>query len=156
MDFARVFVSPLSRARQTCVLAGYGPRAEERAELLLEWDYGAYQGLTVQQVRAVRPDWALWRDGCPGGETATAVGVRVDRLLDDVARVPGDVLLFAHGHLLRVSPRGGWAFRRRLACGWPSPPPRSASSGWSTPTASSGRGTTSPTFKGEAAAASPA
>ncbi len=101
LDFARVFVSPLSRARQTCALAGYGQRAEERAELL-EWDYGAYQGLTAQQVLATRPDWALWQDGCPGGETAVAVGARVDRLLEEVARVEGNVLLFAHGHLLRV------------------------------------------------------
>ena len=101
VDFARVLVSPLSRARQTCALAGYGQRAEERAELL-EWDYGAYQGLTAQQVLAARPDWALWRDGCPAGDTAAAVGARVDRLLDEVTRVQGNVLLFAHGHLLRV------------------------------------------------------
>ncbi len=101
MRFARVLVSPLARARETCALAGLGPRAEERVELL-EWDYGQYEGQTSPQILAARPDWSLWRDGCPGGETAAEVGARVDRLLADVAQVEGNVALFAHGHLLRV------------------------------------------------------
>ncbi|MGO9831335.1 MAG: histidine phosphatase family protein [Myxococcaceae bacterium] len=101
MSFARVLVSPLARARETCALAGLGPRAEERVELM-EWDYGQYEGQTSPQILAARPDWSLWRDGCPGGETATEVGARVDRLLTEVAKVEGNLALFAHGHLLRV------------------------------------------------------
>ncbi len=98
---SRVFVSPLSRARETCALAGLGGRAEERADLM-EWDYGQYQAQTSSQILAARPDWSLWRHGCPEGETAALVGARVDRLLAEVESLPGNVALFAHGHLLRV------------------------------------------------------
>ena len=101
LAFARVFVSPLSRARETCALAGFAARAEERRDLL-EWDYGAYEGQTASQVLAARPDWSLWKHGCPAGETAAQVGARVDRLLVEVEAVQGHVALFAHGHLLRV------------------------------------------------------
>lgn len=99
--FARVFVSPLSRARDTCALAGLGERAEPRPDLL-EWDYGAYEGRTRVEILHERPDWSLWRDGCPQGETAQQVGARVDRILSEVHGVEGDVALFAHGHVLRV------------------------------------------------------
>ena len=100
-DFARVYSSPLSRAIETCRLAGLGDRAE-LTEALLEWDYGEYEGITTKEIRETRPDWFLWRDGCPGGETAEEVGARVDPLIAELEAVEGDVALFAHGHLLRV------------------------------------------------------
>jgi broad specificity phosphatase PhoE len=99
--FARVYSSPLSRARDTCELAGLGDRAE-LTEALLEWDYGEYEGITTKEIREKRPDWFLWRDGCPGGETAEEVGARVDPLIAELKRAEGDVALFAHGHILRV------------------------------------------------------
>jgi len=100
-DFARVLTSPLSRALETCRLAGFGDRAEPREELL-EWDYGEYEGLTTPQIRERRPDWYLWRDGCPGGESAADVGRRVDRVVAELREADGDAALFAHGHVLRV------------------------------------------------------
>jgi probable phosphoglycerate mutase len=100
-DFARVITSPLSRAVQTCELAGLGEGAE-RSDALLEWDYGEYEGLTTAQIRERRPGWVLWRDGCPGGETAAEVGARVDSLVAALLKARGDVALFAHGHVLRV------------------------------------------------------
>jgi broad specificity phosphatase PhoE len=99
--FARVYSSPLSRARDTCELAGLGDRAE-LTEALLEWDYGEYEGITTKEIREKRPDWFLWRDGCPGGETAEDVGARVDPLVAELKSADGDVALFAHGHILRV------------------------------------------------------
>jgi broad specificity phosphatase PhoE len=101
IGFTRVFVSPLSRARETCALAGLGERAEERPDLR-EWNYGQYEGRTSKQILAERPEWSLWRDGCPGGEVAAEVGARADRVLTEVRSVDGNVALFAHGHLLRV------------------------------------------------------
>jgi probable phosphoglycerate mutase len=100
-DFARVYSSPLSRAIETCRLAGLGDRAE-LTEALLEWDYGEYEGITTKEIRETRPDWFLWRDGCPGGETADEVGARLDPLIAELKSIDGDVALFAHGHLLRV------------------------------------------------------
>jgi broad specificity phosphatase PhoE len=100
-DFARVLSSPLGRALETCELAGLGERAELRDELL-EWDYGEYEGITTDEIRESRPGWHLWRDGCPGGETAAEVGARVDPLIEELAGLDGDGALFAHGHLLRV------------------------------------------------------
>jgi broad specificity phosphatase PhoE len=96
--FATVWSSPLARARETARLAGFAPA--ERSELL-EWDYGAYEGLTSAQIRELRPGWDLWRDGCPGGEDAADLERRADALL---ATLPpqGDVLVFSHGHMLRV------------------------------------------------------
>ena len=99
--FARVFSSPLSRALDTCRLAGLGAVAETRDELL-EWDYGDYEGLTTPEIREQRPDWSLWRDGCPGGEGPDDVAARVDRVIAEVQAADGDVALFAHGHVLRV------------------------------------------------------
>jgi broad specificity phosphatase PhoE len=99
--FAAVFTSPLSRATETCRLAGLGERAEVREELL-EWDYGEYEGMTTDDIRAGRPAWLLWRDGCPGGEDARQVGIRADRLIDELQRLDADAALFAHGHVLRV------------------------------------------------------
>lgn len=98
---ALVLTSPLARASETCRLAGYGDRAE-RCEDLVEWDYGEYEGLTTEQIRAVQPGWSLWADGVPGGETAAEVGRRADRVIELAKTAAGDVILFSHGHLLRV------------------------------------------------------
>jgi broad specificity phosphatase PhoE len=100
-SFAAVFTSPMSRARDTCRLAGLGDAAQQRDELL-EWDYGEYEGVTTPEIREGRPGWLLWRDGCPGGETAAEVGARVDRLIAELRGLDGDVAMFAHGHVLRV------------------------------------------------------
>ncbi|MQA75686.1 MAG: histidine phosphatase family protein [Solirubrobacterales bacterium] len=100
-SFARVLSSPLSRARETCRLAGLADRAEIREELR-EWDYGKYEGVTTAQIHAKRPRWVLWRDGCPGGEQPADVGARADQLLAELATQPGDVAIFGHGHMLRV------------------------------------------------------
>jgi broad specificity phosphatase PhoE len=100
-SFDAVFTSPMSRARETCRLAGFVDDAQVRDELL-EWDYGEYEGVTTAEIREQRPDWLLWRDGCPGGETAAEVGARVDRLIAELRSIDGDVALFAHGHVLRV------------------------------------------------------
>jgi broad specificity phosphatase PhoE len=99
--FALVLVSPLTRARETCDLCGLGAQAQERAELM-EWDYGDYEGLTTAQILATRPGWDLWRDGCPGGESAVQVGARADRVIAELAGIDGDVAVFSHGHMLRV------------------------------------------------------
>lgn len=97
----RVLVSPLARARETCLLAGLDAHAEVREELM-EWDYGSYEGRTTRDIHRERPDWDLWRDGSPGGESAAAVGTRVDNLLADLTEARGSVAVFSHGHLLRV------------------------------------------------------
>lgn len=99
--FALVLTSPLQRAAETCRLAGLGDVALLREELM-EWDYGAYEGRTTPEIRAEVPGWSLWRDGVPGGETAADVGRRVDRVIAEIGAVDGDVVLFAHGHVLRV------------------------------------------------------
>jgi len=96
-----VLTSPLQRARETCALAGYGDRAIVDDDLQ-EWDYGDYDGLTTDEIRRARPDWTLWRDSCPGGETAAQVGARADRVIARVRDAGGDAIAFAHGHLLRV------------------------------------------------------
>jgi broad specificity phosphatase PhoE len=100
-SFGRVLSSPLERAIETCRLAGLGEGVETTDDLL-EWDYGEYEGITTPQIRERRPDWYLWRDGCPGGEQPDDVARRVDRVLEKVAAEQQDVALFAHGHVLRV------------------------------------------------------
>jgi broad specificity phosphatase PhoE len=99
--FARVFVSPMRRARETCELAGLGNAAAIDPELA-EWSYGEYEGLTPEQIHEKAPGWLIFRDGCPGGETPEQVNARVDRVIARVRAVDGDVALFAHGHVLRV------------------------------------------------------
>ena len=99
--FSLVLTSPLRRARETCELCGFGERAQ-LCEELREWDYGDYEGLTSPQIRETDPGWSLWTDGCPGGESPAQVRERVDRLIERVAAVDGDVLGFAHGHVLRA------------------------------------------------------
>ena len=100
-DFGLVLSSPLRRARETCELAGFSDRAEI-VEDLREWDYGDYEGLTTPQIRESRPDWVLWRDGCPDGEQPDEVGARADRVIERMRGAGGDVLAFAHGHIFRV------------------------------------------------------
>ncbi len=100
-SFERVLVSPQTRARETCSLAGFGERSEARDELV-EWDYGEYEGLTDDQTEQRDPGWDLFRDGCPGGESPDQVAARVDRLLADVVGFEGTCLLVAHGKLLRA------------------------------------------------------
>ena len=100
--FSLVLCSPLRRARETCELAGFGGVAELCDELH-EWDYGEYEGLTSPQIRERDPNWSLWRDGCPGGESPEQVGARADRVLDRLRAAGGDALAFAHGHILRVT-----------------------------------------------------
>jgi probable phosphoglycerate mutase len=94
-----VLVSPSLRARETCELCGLGDRAQVREDLL-EWDYGDYEGLTTPQIQAERPGWSLWRDGCPGGESAADVGARADRVIAELGAASAAV--FSHGHMLRV------------------------------------------------------
>ena len=101
LDVARVLTSPLARARMTCALAGFGGRAEPDPDLA-EWDYGRYDGLTRAEIRAQRPDWDLWADGPPGGETIDQVAARAGRVVAAVAGGSGDVIAFAHGHVLRI------------------------------------------------------
>jgi broad specificity phosphatase PhoE len=104
--FAKVFTSPLRRASRTCDLAGFGAVAEVDADLV-EWNYGEYEGRRSVEIRAERPDWELFRDGAPGGETPAQIGARADRVVARVRAVRGDVLLFTSGHFIRV-----------LACRW--------------------------------------
>jgi broad specificity phosphatase PhoE len=100
--FALVLTSPLSRATDTCRLAGLGDGAMTTDDLL-EWDYGDYEGRRTADIRTERPGWSLWTDGVPNGETAAEVGRRVDRVIERVRAVDsGDVALVAHGHVLRV------------------------------------------------------
>jgi broad specificity phosphatase PhoE len=99
--FDLVLVSPLERARETARLAGLGDPCQVREDLL-EWDYGEYEGITTLEIRETRPDWYLWTDGVPGGETADEVGARCDRIVEEILGVEGDVAIFAHGHVLRA------------------------------------------------------
>jgi probable phosphoglycerate mutase len=101
LTFARVFTSPLVRAARTCELAGFRGVAEVDRDLL-EWNYGDYEGRRTSEIHAQRPDWQLFRDGCPGGETPEQVGARADRVVSRVRALQGDVLLFSSGHFLRV------------------------------------------------------
>ena len=100
-SFGLVLSSPLQRARETCELAGLAGQAQIEDDLR-EWNYGDYEGLTPQQIRAAQPKWQIFRDGCPGGESPQQVGERVDRVIARIRGVQGDVAVFAHGHLLRV------------------------------------------------------
>jgi probable phosphoglycerate mutase len=101
MTFAKVFTSPLQRAKRTCELAGFGCVAETDPNLM-EWDYGQYEGLRSTEILAQRPDWQLFRDGCPGGESPAQIGQRADRVVGRVRAVAGKVLLFSSGHFSRV------------------------------------------------------
>jgi probable phosphoglycerate mutase len=99
--FGRVFCSPLLRARRTCELSGWGAVAELEPDLR-EWDYGEYEGRRSADIRKGRPDWDIFRDGCPGGESPGQVSDRADRLIARLRGMPADVALFTHGHFGRV------------------------------------------------------
>lgn len=99
MAFDQVLTSPLRRAADTCRLAGFVGETEPD---LVEWDYGAYEGMPSKEIREDRPDWTLWEQGVPGGERAGDVGRRVDRVIERARGQAGDTLCFAHGHVLRV------------------------------------------------------
>src|SRR4051812_30196198 len=101
LSFAKVFTSPLQRARRTCELAGFGAVAEVDPDLV-EWNYGQYDGRRTAEIVAERPDWQLFRDGCPGGESPAQIGARADRVVARVRGVDGDVLLFSSAHFHRV------------------------------------------------------
>ena len=101
LEVARVLSSPLTRAMSTAKLAGFGDRAE-RTDALMEFDYGDYEGLTTPEIRAQRPGWDLFRDGCPGGETVGTAADRVRPLVAELAASEGRTILFSHGHLLRI------------------------------------------------------
>jgi len=124
--FAKVLTSPLRRATRTCELAGSAAVAEVDRDLV-EWDYGSYEGRTSPEIHSERPDWKLFRDGCPGGESAAQVGARADRMVARVRELGADMLLFSSRHFLRtlaarwlgLEPAGAatscWA-RRAFAC----------------------------------------
>jgi broad specificity phosphatase PhoE len=97
--FALVLSSPLQRALETARLAGYEPELREE---LAEWDYGDYEGRTTAEIRETVPDWTIWRYGAAGGESPAELAARVDRVLAEILATDGDVLVFAHGHVLRV------------------------------------------------------
>jgi probable phosphoglycerate mutase len=99
--FARVWTSPRVRARRTCELAGFGDRTEVDEDLR-EWDYGDYEGLRSVDIHAHRPGWTIFANGAPGGESPAEVSARADRVIARLSAVPGNVLVFGHGHFSRV------------------------------------------------------
>jgi broad specificity phosphatase PhoE len=101
LTFTKVFTSPLQRAVRTCELAGFGAQTEVDPDLV-EWNYGEYEGRTGAEIRKERPDWQLFRDGAPGGESPHQVEARADRVVARLRAIPGDVLLFSSGHFIRV------------------------------------------------------
>ena len=101
LKFAAVFTSPLQRARRTCELAGFGAQAEVLADAI-EWNYGKYEGVKTVDIHRERPDWDLFRDGCPDGENAAMIGARADRVIARIRAVNGDAIVFSSSHFLRV------------------------------------------------------
>jgi len=101
MTFAKVFTSPLRRAVRTCELAGFGAVAEIDPDLV-EWNYGEYEGRTPADIHRERPNWQVFLDGCPGGESPDQVGTRADRVVKRVRALEGNVLIFSSGHFLRA------------------------------------------------------
>ena len=101
LSFSKVISSPLPRAMRSCELAGFGDRAEIDRDLL-EWNYGEYEGRRTADIHKERPDWQLFSDGCPGGESPQEVGARADRVIKRMREIPSNVLIFSSGHFLRV------------------------------------------------------
>jgi len=101
LSLSAVFTSPLQRASKTCALAGFGSIAVADPDLV-EWNYGEYDGKTSAEIRALRPKWNLFRDGCPGGETIDQVAARADRFIAKLRSIPGNSLAFTSGHISRV------------------------------------------------------
>jgi len=118
LSFDHVLASPLQRARRTCELAGLGAVATLDPDLL-EWDYGNYEGQTLAQIHREHPEWELFRDGCPGGESVLQITERADRVVSRLRSLPGNVLIFSSGHMLRILAarwiEGAAALGRRLA-----------------------------------------
>ena len=100
-SFVRVFTSPLQRASRTCELAGFGALAEVDADLI-EWDYGRFEGTLTSDILKNRPNWDLYRDGCPHGESPEDIAARADRFIARVHRMTGDILAFSSGHIIRM------------------------------------------------------
>jgi len=98
-EFALVLSSPLTRALSTAQLAGFEP---ELRDALAEWDYGDYDGVTTPEIREKVPDWTVWRCGAKGGESVADLAARADRVVEVLLGAEGDVLVFSHGHFLRV------------------------------------------------------
>ncbi|MDX8498069.1 histidine phosphatase family protein [Mesorhizobium sp. VK4C] len=101
LTFEAVWSSPSQRAFDTSRLAGFGERAVKKADLQ-EWNYGAYEGVTTKEILGQRPGWNVFRDGCPGGETAADVGARADAIIAEARAVAGNLLIFSSAHFLRV------------------------------------------------------
>src|SRR5262245_34549226 len=101
LTFAAIYTSPLQRAAHTCELAGFGAQAKIDGDLR-EWDYGQYEGRRTAEIHQERPDWQLFRDGCPGGELPSDVAIRADQVINRIRAIDGDVLLFSSGHFLRT------------------------------------------------------
>lgn len=101
LSVTKVYTSPLQRAVRTCELAGFGAAAELDPDLV-EWNYGDYEGRRTQDIHIERPDWRIFRDGCPGGETLAEVGARADRVIARARAIGSNVLVFSSGHILRV------------------------------------------------------
>ncbi len=101
LSFSKVFTSPSQRTSRTCALAGFGAVAKIDSDLV-EWNYGEYEGRTSTEIQAERPNWDLFRDGCPGGESPAQISERADRVVQRIRAVMGNVLLFSSGHFLRV------------------------------------------------------
>lgn len=110
IEFTHVYTSPRLRSRRTCELAGFGGRMQTNSDLS-EWNYGDYEGVTSSDIRQQRPDWNLFRHGCPGGESPEEVSNRADRIVAKLRAKGGIVAVFSHGHFLRVL-AARWA-------GWP-------------------------------------
>src|SRR2546423_1715515 len=102
--FAKVMTSPLQRATRTCELAGFGGAAEIDRDLV-EWNYGDYEGLRTAEIHAKRPDWELFRDGCPNGESPEQIGSRADLVINRVRAINGNVLIFSRAHFLQIAHR---------------------------------------------------
>lgn len=100
-EIACALTSPLRRARDTCVLAGFVDCMETEPDLV-EWDYGEYEGLTPDEIERRAPGWMIFTDGCPGGESPAQIAERVDRVIEKLRKIQGHVAVFAHGHVLRV------------------------------------------------------
>lgn len=101
LSFVKVLTSPLQRARRTCELAGFGPRAEIEPDVV-EWNYGDYEGRRTVDIRQERPGWSLFGNGCPHGESVQDVAIRADRVIARLRAVTGDVIVFSHRHFLSV------------------------------------------------------
>jgi len=100
-SFSQVLTSPMQRARHTCELAGLGTVARVENDLR-EWDYGDYEGRTSKEIHQQRPDWNIYRDGCPNGESPEQIAARADRLIARLRTLEGTLAIFSHGHFLRI------------------------------------------------------